>query len=106
MGTKVVKRAARTATGKRVTPEARAGSERRARAVTRAHLEDTSARAKETGLRKQPLPAAAVIDESLRDYDASSKTCDEELLQSRTIDEDDFLRSDPWRVMRITGEMV
>jgi uncharacterized protein (TIGR00730 family) len=46
---------------------------------------------------------ATRIDESIRDY---VPTEDEKLLQIATTDPGDFTTTDPWRVMRITSEIV
>ncbi|MGI8508043.1 MAG: TIGR00730 family Rossman fold protein [Gemmatimonadaceae bacterium] len=50
--------------------------------------------------------ATRKVDESLRDYTTPAVTEDEKLLQAPTEAEEDYTKSDPWRVMRITAEFV
>jgi len=48
--------------------------------------------------------AARVVDDAIRSF-TPPITEDEKLLQSGS-DRDDFTRTDPWRVLRITGEFI
>jgi uncharacterized protein (TIGR00730 family) len=49
--------------------------------------------------------AARIVDDSIRSWSAPV-TEDEKLLQRGAGDNEDFTRTDPWRVMRITGEFI
>lgn len=100
----------RTASGKRMNPELLKAASDQALAGTK---ERTEAGHRKAG-RTPPSQTTAArqsgatrkIDESLRDYTTSTVTEDEKLLQAPTEAEEDYTKSDPWRVMRITAEFV
>ena len=104
----------RTASGKRVNPEllkqasqdAVAGTKERADA---GHIMAGRIPPSQTTPTRQS-GATRVVDESLRDtpFDIASNnvTEDEKLLQAPRSSEEDYTKTDPWRVMRITAEFV
>src|SRR6478609_8498806 len=90
---------ARTASGKKASPQVLAEASATAREGTR---ERTEAGHRAAG-RTRPSGAVKVIDDSIRSY--APITEDEKLLQSGS-DREDFTRTDPWRVLRIMGEFI
>jgi len=103
----------KTAGGKRATPEVRAAAEAGAREYLRERTEEGHRAAGRQPPSEHPqangteLVASPrkIIDQSIRDYIPSRTTEDSKLLQDRGPVAD-FTRSDPWRVMRITGEFI
>lgn len=103
---------AKTAGGKRASPAVRAAAEANAREYLRERTEEGHRKAgrtppsaqSENGTERVSSPQK-IIDQSIRDYIAPRSTEDSKLLQEQGPI-DDFTRSDPWRVMRITGEFV
>ena len=97
-------------------PSPLATAEKRAVAATRARTDEGTRRAGRTPPKKKKAaldaPAVTRVDESIRDYGPGADegiTEDEKLLQLPTTPPPhlhDFTRSDPWRVMRITSELV
>lgn len=101
----------RTASGKRVNPEMLKAASDQALAGTRERTEAGHRKAGRTPPSQTPTGrqsgATRRVDESLRDYTSPSVvTEDEKLLQAPTEAEEDYTKSDPWRVMRITAEFV
>jgi uncharacterized protein (TIGR00730 family) len=98
----------RTAGGKKASPELLAEASKDAR---RGFRERTEAGHRAAG-RTPPSEvqearsagAARVVDDAIRSF-TPPITEDEKLLQAGS-DRDDFTRTDPWRVMRITGEFI
>jgi uncharacterized protein (TIGR00730 family) len=99
---------ARTATGKKASPQVLANAEQNSLAGFRHRTESGHRAAGRTPPSEKDAPrtagAARVVDDSIRDY-VGPITEDEKLLQSAS-DQHDFTRSDPWRVMRIMGEFI
>ena len=99
---------ARTAGGKRASPEVLAEAEMTAQEGFRERTEAGHRAAGRTPpSEKTPARssgAARVVDDSIRSW-SNPITEDEKLLQSGS-DRDDFTRTDPWRVMRIMGEFI
>jgi uncharacterized protein (TIGR00730 family) len=97
----------RTPTGKKADPELRASAEKGARAGTKERLEEGHIMAGRTPPSQIPQRRATdrrqVVDESIRSD--SLVTEDEKLLQ-QPAPGIDFTRTDPWRVLRITGEII
>jgi len=101
----------RTASGKKSDPARMAQAEQSSREALRERTEEGHLKAgrtppsQETPARRSG--ATKVVDQSLRDYPATvgAETEDEKLLSSGGP-RDDFTRTDPWRVMRITGEFI
>jgi len=95
----------RTAGGKRATPKVRAKAEKQAREFLQERTEEGHLKAGRTPPSQRPplrAPVRALVDTDLR---LPPVTEDEKLLQQpgpRT----DFTRTDPWRVLRITGEFI
>jgi uncharacterized protein (TIGR00730 family) len=86
-----------TGTGKAVDAKGLAASERKSvEAVRHRHYEGHRSAGREPTVRN------AVVDESIRNF---SQTEDERFL-SGDHSPSDYTRTDPWRVMRITGEFV
>jgi uncharacterized protein (TIGR00730 family) len=103
------RRAARTATGKKASPEVLAeaalDSHEGFRERTEAgHLAAGRTPPSQKGALRSSGATHRIVDESIRDYDGLV-TEDEKLLQAPS-DTHDFTRSDPWRVMRIMGEFI
>ena len=100
--------AARTAGGKRASPEVLAEATMTAREGLRERTEAGHRAAGRTPpSEKTPARsagAARIVDDSIRSW-SGPITEDEKLLQSGS-DRDDFTRTDPWRVMRIMGEFI
>jgi uncharacterized protein (TIGR00730 family) len=104
----------RTASGKRVNPELLKQASEEALAGTRERTEAGHLMAGRTppsrATTQRQSGATRKIDESIRDTPtdlfASNVTEDEKLLQAPRSSEDDYTKSDPWRVMRITAEFV
>jgi uncharacterized protein (TIGR00730 family) len=100
--------AARTAGGKRGSPEVLAEATMTAREGLRERTEAGHRAAGRTPpSEKTPARsagAARIVDDSIRSW-SGPITEDEKLLQSGS-DRDDFTRTDPWRVMRIMGEFI
>lgn len=98
----------RTATGKKATPEVLAEAQAVAHEGFRERTEAGHRAAGRTPPsereRTRSAGSARVVDESIRDY-TPPVTEDEKLLQASS-DQQDFTRSDPWRVMRIMGEFI
>lgn len=107
-------RSPRTASGKRINPQllkkasedALAGTKERTEA---GHLMAGRTPPSQTTPQRQS-GAIRKIDESIRDTPTdlagSNVTEDEKLLQAPRSAEDDYTKTDPWRVMRITAEFV
>ncbi len=100
----------RTASGKRVNPELLKEASDQALAGTKERTEAGHRKAGRTPPSQtestRQSGATRKIDESLRDLTTPSVTEDEKLLQAPTAAEEDYTKSDPWRVMRITAEFV
>src|SRR6476660_2275386 len=98
---------ARTASGKKASPEVLAEASATARAGMRERTEAGHRMAGRTPpSEKSPARssgAVKVVDDSIRSY--APITEDEKLLQAGS-DRDDFTRTDPWRVLRIMGEFI
>jgi uncharacterized protein (TIGR00730 family) len=98
----------RTATGKKADPSTLASAGQRAVEGLKERTEAGHIGAGRTPPSQQPgsrrAGASRVIDHSIRD-DAAAVTEDEKLLQ-QPGPEVDFTRTDPWRVMRIMGEII
>ena len=107
-------KAPRTASGKRVNPQL-------LKEASKTALEGTKERTEAGHMMAGRTPPSQVnpqrqsgatrkIDESIRDtpdyVSPSSVTEDEKLLQAPRSAEDDYTKTDPWRVMRITAEFV
>jgi len=105
-------KAPRTATGKRVNPQLLRAASEEAVAGSRERTEAGHLMAGRTppSQKSQARQSGATrkVDESIRDYtpNGTAATEDEKLLQGPSADEDDYTKSDPWRVMRITAEFV
>ncbi|HJQ12528.1 MAG TPA: TIGR00730 family Rossman fold protein [Gemmatimonadaceae bacterium] len=97
---------ARTAGGKKLTPEVMASAEQKARQGFRARTEEGHLKAGRTPpSQQQParrLGDKRVVDDAIR---AAPVTEDEKLLQ-QPGPRIDFTRTDPWRVLRIMGEVI
>jgi uncharacterized protein (TIGR00730 family) len=103
------KKSARTASGKKASPQVLAAASLGAQEGYRERTEAGHRAAGRTppSERREGRSSGAtrrVVDTSIRDYDLVA-TEDEKLLQAHS-DTHDFTRSDPWRVMRITGEFI
>lgn len=100
----------RTASGKRMNPELLKEASDQALAGTKERTEAGHRKAGRTPPSQtestRQSGATRKIDESLRDLTTPSVTEDEKLLQAPTAAEEDYTKSDPWRVMRITAEFV
>jgi len=98
----------RTASGKKADPTTLASAGQQAVEGLKERTEAGHIGAGRTPPSQQPgsrrAGASRVIDQSLRDY-AGAVTEDEKLLQQQGP-EVDFTRTDPWRVMRIMGEII
>ena len=97
---------ARTPTGKKANPELRASAEKDARAGTRERLEEGHLMAGRTPPSRMPqrrISDKRQVDDAIRSD--SLVTEDEKLLQ-QPGPAIDFTRTDPWRVLRITGEII
>lgn len=100
----------RTATGKRAEPGVLKTAGARAVEGTRertefGHLQAGRIPPSQLEDARQSGATRKVIDESIRDYSPFTITEDEKLFQSPT-EHEEFTKSDPWRVMRITAEFV
>ncbi len=96
----------RTPTGKKADPELRASAEKGARAGTRERMEEGHLMAGRTPPSQMPQRRASdkrQVDDAIRSD--SLVTEDEKLLQ-QPAPGIDFTRTDPWRVLRITGEII
>ena len=97
---------ARTAGGKKLTPEVMATAEQKALQGFKERTEEGHLKAGRTPPSQQPggrrSGATRVVDDSIR---ASPVTEDQKLLQ-QAGPRIDFTRTDPWRVMRIMGEVI
>jgi uncharacterized protein (TIGR00730 family) len=102
------RKGARTAGGKRGSPEVLAEATMTAREGLRERTEAGHRAAGRTPpSEKEPARsagAARIVDDSIRSW-SKPVTEDEKLLQAGS-DRDDFTRTDPWRVMRIMGEFI
>lgn len=104
----------KTASGKRVNPQLLKQASEDALAGTRERTEAGHMMAGRTPpsrvTQQRQSGATRRVDESLRDtppdLDTSTVTEDEKLLQAPRSHEDDYTKTDPWRVMRITAEFV
>lgn len=98
---------ARTASGKKASPQVLAEASATAREGTRERTEAGHRMAGRTPpSEKSPARssgAVRVVDDSIRSY--APVTEDEKLLQAGS-DREDFTRTDPWRVLRIMGEFI
>ncbi len=98
---------ARTPTGKKADPELRASAEKGAREGTRERMEEGHIMAGRTPPSQMPQRRASdkprQVDDAIRSD--SLVTEDEKLLQ-QPAPGIDFTRTDPWRVLRITGEII
>ena len=98
---------ARTAGGKKASPEVLAEASANSREGMRERTEAGHRMAGRTPpSEKSPARssgAVRVVDDSIRSY--APITEDEKLLQAGS-DRDDFTRTDPWRVLRIMGEFI
>src|SRR6478752_6808541 len=98
---------ARTASGKKASPQVLAEASATAREGTRERTEAGHRAAGRTPPSEKSAArssgAVRVMDDSIRSY--APVTEDEKLLQSGSSRED-FTRTDPWRVMRIMGEFI
>ena len=100
------KTSARTAGGKKATPETLASAETEALAGLKERTEEGHRKAGRTPPSEQDGPrkaGAKVIDDAIRN--TIPVTEDEKLLQQAAPGVD-FTRTDPWRVMRIMGEFI
>ena len=99
---------ARTAGGKRASPEVLAEATMTAREGLRERTEAGHRAAGRTPpsekTQARSAGAARIVDDSIRSW-SGPITEDEKLLQAGS-DRDDFTRTDPWRVMRIMGEFI
>jgi uncharacterized protein (TIGR00730 family) len=106
---------ARTASGKRASPDVMEEAQRSAREGARERAEEGHRKAGRTPPADRPGPTLrskgatrVAVDESIRDYPAVTE--DEKLLalpeQDARAATPDFTRTDPWRVMRIMGEFI
>ena len=96
---------ARTAGGKKLTPEVMASAEQKALQGFKARTEEGHLKAGRTPpsqLEGRRSGATRMVDDSIR---AAPVTEDEKLLQ-QAGPRIDFTRTDPWRVMRIMGEVI
>jgi uncharacterized protein (TIGR00730 family) len=104
----------KTASGKRVNPQLLKQASEDAVAGTRERTEAGHMMAGRTPPSRlapqRQVGATLKVDESLRDtpfgLGTTAVTEDEKLLQAPRSYEDDYTRTDPWRVMRITAEFV
>ncbi|HJP58507.1 MAG TPA: LOG family protein, partial [Gemmatimonadaceae bacterium] len=97
---------ARTAGGKKMTPEVMASAEQKALQGFKERTEEGHLKAGRTPPSQQGgrrAGATRVIDDAIRD--AAPVTEDEKLLQ-QPGPRIDFTRTDPWRVLRIMGEVI
>ncbi|MEJ7813373.1 MAG: TIGR00730 family Rossman fold protein [Gemmatimonadaceae bacterium] len=103
----------RTATGKKMNPAKLARAEQESREYLKQRTEEghiaagrtppsQKTDARRAGATKTKMKVT--VDQSIRDY-VAPVTEDEKLLQSG-MRPDDFTRTDPWRVLRITGELI
>jgi len=101
-------KAARTASGKRGSPEVLAEATMTAREGLRERTEAGHRAAGRTPpsekTQARSAGAARIVDDSIRSW-SNPITEDEKLLQAGS-DREDFTRTDPWRVMRIMGEFI
>src|SRR5512146_526773 len=98
----------RTAGGKKASPQLLAEASRTARAGLRERTEAGHRAAGRTPPSEtqeaRSVGAARMVDDAIRSF-TPPITEDEKLLQSGS-DREDFTRTDPWRVLRITGEFI
>ena len=100
----------RTAGGKRADPAQREQAEQASRDFLRERTEEGHIKAGRTppsqldGSRR--AGASRVIDTDLRSYTSLQPVTEDEKLLQAPVQGDDFTRTDPWRVMRITGEFI
>jgi uncharacterized protein (TIGR00730 family) len=108
VATKKSKKTARTATGKKASPQVLAEASLTAQEGLRERTEAGHRAAGRTPpSEKTPARqsgAARVIDDSIRSF-PGPMTEDEKLLQTNQ-NQDDFRQTDTWRVMRIMGEFI
>ena len=102
------RRTVRTATGKKADPQLMAQAALASQEYLRERTEAGHIAAGRTPPSQQSPSRAAgqsrVVDDSIRSY-VGPVTEDQKLLQNRG-DAVDFTRTDPWRVLRITGEFI
>jgi len=107
-GPRAPRKHARTPSGKKFNPETQASAEQGAREGLKERTEEGHMMAGRTPPSQvspaRQAGATRVIDTAIRDY-AEPMTEDEKLLQTPPPGEN-FTKSDPWRVMRITSEFV
>ncbi|HMA19900.1 MAG TPA: TIGR00730 family Rossman fold protein, partial [Gemmatimonadaceae bacterium] len=98
----------RTASGKKADANALASAEENARAGMRERTEEGHRMAgrlpPSSVTPARQVGATRKIDEAIRSY--TPMTEDEKLLQQPSSTGDDFTRTDPWRVLRIMGEVI
>jgi uncharacterized protein (TIGR00730 family) len=97
---------ARTAGGKKLTPEVMASAEKKALQGFKERTEEGHLKAGRTPPSQQDgrrSGATRIVDDSIRE--APMVTEDQKLLQ-QPGPRIDFTRTDPWRVLRITGEVI
>ena len=101
------KKGARTPSGKPMNAAVLANAEESALAALKERTEEGHLKAGRTPPSQvedaRQVGAARVIDEAIRDYVVETE--DEKLLQNPQA-EADFIRSDPWRVLRIMSEFI
>ena len=99
---------ARTASGKKTNPELLAQASLTAQEGVRERTEAGHLAAGRTPPSQRTSARSAgatrIVDDSIRSY-SGQVTEDEKLLQAGS-DPDDFTRTDPWRVLRIMGEVI
>jgi uncharacterized protein (TIGR00730 family) len=97
----------RTASGKKADPSALAHAEHSAREGMRERTEEghrLAGRLPPSEDRRRRPTVMRPIDEAIRTY--TPMTEDEKLLQQPSSTGADFTRTDPWRVLRIMGEVI
>ena len=101
-------KSARTAGGKKASPQLLAEASRTARAGLRERTEAghrAAGRIPPSEVQEaRSAGAARIVDDAIRSF-TPPITEDEKLLQAGS-DREDFTRTDPWRVLRITGEFI
>ena len=112
------KKSARSATGKKTSPELLVTAEHRAlEGVRERMVAGHKAAGRElpaaTGRSGPPPPARPVttaeqrhIDDAIRNANEYQFITEDEKLLQNSFHADDFTRTDPWRVMRIMGEFI
>jgi uncharacterized protein (TIGR00730 family) len=107
-GRRSTTKGARTATGKRASPEVLEEAQQESREWLKERTEAGHRAAGRTppsqATAQEEIQTRAIVDESIRNVPRGA-TEDEKLLQAES-DPADFTRTDPWRVMRIMGEFI